>query len=99
MRMRIATKIPMITTHDLREQLLADLHNRELRQKYLATRTPEWIKADGRLAHERLLIIRLVRGLIGLTVVGAIGGAIGDTMGAGTASGTGPRALPLLVAI
>jgi hypothetical protein len=87
----------MSTPADLRHQLVADLHNVELRQKYLATRTAEWVQADIRVAGERLLMVRLIRGLIGLAAVGVAGGVIGDLIRGTTATGT--TALPLLVAI
>ena len=62
---------------DLRQRLLHDSGNVELRQKYLATRPPAWIDADRRHAHGRLLLARLLRGTLGLTVVGAVGGEVG----------------------
>jgi hypothetical protein len=88
----------MITPADLRQQLVADLRNVELRQKYLATRTPESAQADIRMATERLLTVRLVRGLIGLAAVGALGGVIAEMIRASSARETS-AALPLLVAI
>jgi hypothetical protein len=88
----------MFTPTDLRQQLVADLDNVELRQKYLATRTPESAQADIRMATERLLTVRLVRGLIGLAAVGALGGVIAEMIRASSARETS-AALPLLVAI
>jgi hypothetical protein len=82
---------------DLRERLLGNLPNVELRQKYLATRTPRWTQADLRLANERLLAARVVRGLIGFAVVGAVGGAIGDMLFARTVPATTAVATPVLV--
>jgi hypothetical protein len=88
----------MITPADLRQQLVADPHNVELRQKYLATRTPESAHADIRMATERLLMFRLVRGLLGLAAVGAAGGLTAEMIRASTARES-TAALPLLVAI
>jgi hypothetical protein len=78
---------------------LRDLPNVELRQKYLATRTPQWTQADIGLATERLRMARLVRGSIGMAIVGAIGGAIGVALRSTTANGSSDEALPLLVAL
>jgi len=64
-------------TSDLRQRVLGDFGNVELRQKYLATRLPEWAAADLRHAHARLLLARLLRGTLGLTAVGAAGGLVG----------------------
>jgi hypothetical protein len=84
---------------DLRQRLLGDLHNIELRQKYLATRTPEWTQADIGVATERLRIARLIRGFIGLAIVGGVGGAIGVALRSTTANGSSDETLPLLVAL
>jgi hypothetical protein len=84
---------------DLRQRLLGEMRNIELRQKYVATRTSEWAAADLRLAQERLLAVRMVRGVIGFALVGAAGGAIGDLILAKTAATRGAGALPLLVAL
>lgn len=74
------------------------MSNVELRQKYLATRTPDWKLADLRMAEGRLLAARLVRGAIGFALVGAVGGVLGHVLVGPTISEPS-RALPLMIAL
>lgn len=84
---------------DLRERLLGQLRNLELRTKYLATRTPEWASADLRLAGARLLVARAIRGILGLALVGAVGGALGDLLLTPAAKASGGGAWPVVVGL
>ncbi len=79
---------------DLRQRLLGALDNIELRQKYLATRLPEWLHADRQRAADGLLFARILRGILGFTLLGGVGGALGDL--AVSQPGT---ALPVVVAL
>jgi hypothetical protein len=63
---------------NLRDRLLDQLNNVELRQKYLATRTPEWASLDRLRAWKGLLLARLTRGIAGFALLGAAGGGIAD---------------------
>jgi hypothetical protein len=84
-------------TANIRQRLLGEMRNIELRQKYLGTRTSDWAAADLRMACERLLAARIVRGVMGLALVGATGAAIGDLIVAWTAKNPGAVAVPVLV--
>lgn len=84
---------------DLRERLLSDLRNVELRQKYLATRTAGWAALDLRSARERLVMARVIRGIIGLILVGMVGGWLGELLLPPRAAATGARALPIVVGV
>jgi hypothetical protein len=83
---------------DLRQRLLGEMSNVELRQKYLATRTPDWTTADLHMAEARLLLVRLLRGAVGFGLVGALGGVIGSLLAGPNTSGPS-RAFPLLIAL
>jgi hypothetical protein len=84
---------------DLRTRLLRAMSNIELRQKYLATRTPAWAGADLERAAGCLLAVRLLRGVVGLALVGAAGGAIGSLLLSSPANGKAGSALPVVVGI
>jgi len=90
---------PVATGPDLRERLLNQPRNLELRTKYLATRTPAWALADLRLAGERLLAARMVRGILGLAMLGAAGGALGDLLLMTSTQGSGGSAWPVVVGV
>jgi hypothetical protein len=87
-----------VTRIDLRRRLLGEMTNIELRQKYLATRTPDWAASDLHLARERLLRARLLRGVAGLALVGAAGGLLASVFVTLTANET-RGALLLLIAL
>jgi hypothetical protein len=61
----------------LRQRLLGDIFNVELRQKYVATRGPELERADLRLARRWVRAARLLGGSVGMAVLGALGSVIG----------------------
>jgi hypothetical protein len=90
---------PVSPGPDLRERLLSQPRNLELRTKYLATRTPDWALADLRLAGEGLLAARMVRGILGLALVGAAGGALGDWLLMNSPQGNGGGAWPVVVGV
>ncbi|MBL8792558.1 MAG: hypothetical protein JNM56_01505 [Planctomycetia bacterium] len=85
-----AVPVTIPAAPDLRQRLLREPGKRELRIKYLATRTAAWAEADLRFAGERLLLARAGRGLLGLALVGAAGGAIGDWLFATSGSSAWP---------
>lgn len=91
--------LPVLAGPDLRERLLNQLGNIELRTKYLATRTPEWANTDLHLAHTRLMTVRMVKGIFGLALVGTAGGALGDLLLSAEVKQNGGGAWPVAVAL
>lgn len=90
-----APPIPTSGCQDLRRRLLADLHNVELRQAYLAHRTTAWIEADRQRAFRCLLVARWLRIVAGFALLGLIGTASGQAL----LGGDGSRSYPILAGI
>src|SRR5271165_3506420 len=73
----------------LRERLLGEMRNIELRQKYLATRGSALVHADLCFTRRRLLAIEVLRGALGLAMLAALGSAVGEWLLAGTVNASG----------
>jgi len=73
----------------LRERLLGEMSNIELRQKYLATRGPCLVRADLRFTRRRLVAIEVVRGALGLAALAVLGAAVGEWLLASTVNASG----------
>ena len=84
---------------ELRQRLLADLKNVELRRKYLARRGPALARADSRFARRRILAVELMHGTAGLAMVGALGGTVGSLALAGSVRSSGAYAVAFQVGI
>lgn len=83
----------------LRQRLLNDMHNVELRQKYLATRSPDLARADLCHARRRLLAIELAGRVAGLALVGAFGACAGFVLLAEVIPGIGPFAAAVKIGV
>jgi hypothetical protein len=70
-------------------QILGEMRNVELRQKYLATRGPALVRADLCFTRRRLVAIEVVRAAVGLALLAALGGIVGEWLLAGTVNASG----------
>lgn len=83
----------------LRQRLLADMANSELRQKYLATRRPAWARADLAFARRRLLALEVAGRVLGLAALGGAGGLLGFVLCRETIPAVGPVATGFKAAV
>ncbi|MBY0522725.1 MAG: hypothetical protein K2R98_04980 [Gemmataceae bacterium] len=81
----------------LRERLLGEMSNVELRQRYLAIRGSVERTQDLGHARRRLRVLQIVRGVLGLALVGFTGSMVGEWMLGATVRASGGFAIAVKV--